>query len=62
MYSILTDEQRMLVRAITPWICGSEGADKNFAPIFKDDTPEDILEKHRRLTALCKPECEESGE
>ena len=56
MYTILSKEQRMLVRAITPWICGTEGADKNFAPIFRDDTPEDILEKHRRLVELAKKE------
>lgn len=58
MFATLTDEQRMLVRVITPWICGAEGADKDFAPIFKDNTPMDIIDKHKRLVALCKNQTE----
>ena len=54
MYATLTDEIRKLIKDVTPWIVGSEGADKDFAPIFKENTPNDILEKNKKLSELCK--------
>lgn len=39
---------------VMPWIIGTEGASKNFAPIFKENTPEHIKEKHKKLVVLCK--------
>ncbi len=54
MFTVLSDEIRKLIKDVNPWIVGSEGADKNFAPIFKDNTPAEILEKSKKLSALCK--------
>ncbi len=56
MFTILSDEIRQLIKEVNPWIIGTEGADKNFAPIFKEKTPAEILEKNKRLTALCENE------
>ena len=54
MYATLTDEIRTLIKEVTPWIIGAQGADKDFAPIFKDNTPLDIKEKNKRLSELCR--------
>ena len=47
MFNILFDEERALLKEITPWIIGNERADKNFAPIFKENTPAYIKEKYQ---------------
>ena len=54
MFAIISDDIRALLQEVTPWIVGSEGADKNFAPIFKENTPSEIREKHKMLSDLVK--------
>ncbi len=54
MFTVLSDEIRKLVKEVTPWIIGTEGADKDFAPIFKENTPFEIIEKNKKLSELCK--------
>ena len=49
MYAVLDDKTRILIKSFTPWIIGTEGADKNFAPIFKKDTPKQVLEDYNRF-------------
>ena len=48
MYIIFSEEVRKLGDEIYPWIIGSEGVDKKFAPIFKEDTPQEILDKYKK--------------
>lgn len=52
MYCILTDEIRALLKDIEPWVIGTKGG----KPIFKDGTPDEIKEKHKRLVELAKKE------
>ena len=54
MRKILDDDIRKLIQEITPWIIGSKGSEDDFAPIFKEDTPIEIIEKHEKLKFLIK--------
>ena len=49
---ILDDDIRRLIKEISPWIVGTKGANEDFAPIFKENTPIDIIEKHKKLVNL----------
>ena len=52
MYRILDEDIRTLIRETTPWIIGSKGANENFVPIFKENIPLGIIEKHEMLIHL----------
>lgn len=56
MYVIFSDEVKKLEKEVEPWIVGREGANKDFAPIFKKNTPQDILKKYDRLCDLIRAE------
>ncbi len=54
MYQLLDDDIRSLIKETTPWIIGSKGSKENFEPIFKENTPADIIEKYQKLKFLIK--------
>ena len=54
MREILDDDIRKLLQETTPWIIGSKGSKEDFTPIFKEDTPMEIIEKYKKLIFLIK--------
>lgn len=54
MYEILDDKVRTLIQEVTPWITGAKCASENFAPIFKNDTPDEIKAKFDELVRLSR--------
>ena len=54
MREILDDDIRKLLQETTPWIIGSKGSKEDFTPIFKEDTPIEIIEKYKKLIFLIK--------
>ncbi len=60
MYMVFSDKVRKLEDEIDPWIIGRKRAVENFAPIFKDDTPNEVFKKYKEYVALLKKECAEA--
>ena len=54
MREILDDDIRILIKETTPWIIDSKGSAEDFAPIFKENTPVEIIEKYKKLKFLIK--------
>jgi hypothetical protein len=53
---LLDDSLRELLHEVKPWIVGRKSAAEDFAPIFKDDTPDEIKLKYKELVKLIKNE------
>ncbi len=54
MYQILDDDIRILIKETSPWIIGSKGSKDDFKPVFKENTPIDIIDKYKKLELLIK--------
>lgn len=56
MFCCFSDEVKKMGAEINSWIIGRKGASENFAPIFKDNTPDDIKQKYVEYKMLLKKE------
>ena len=56
MYFLFSEQVKKIGAEIEPWIIGRKGAIDNFAPIFKESTPENIKNKYKEYVKLLKSE------
>lgn len=56
MFCCFSEEVKRIGAEIEPWIIGRKGAAEDFAPIFKENTPESIIQKHVEYKKLLKKE------
>jgi hypothetical protein len=56
VYFIFSEQIKKIGAEIEPWIIRRKGALDNFAPIFKESTPENIKSKYNEYVSLLKLE------
>lgn len=56
MFCCFSEEVKRMGDEIAPWIIGRKGAEEDFAPIFKKNTPKSIKENYVEYKILLKKE------